>query len=86
MRKYLVINHLTTLSQLLKHRETIIQLLSLLLEKTKSERGYSGTAALVSRVLHTLTTVYPINNHFVNSDQWIDPGRTFDVVRIGGAW
>ncbi|KAF8559342.1 hypothetical protein OG21DRAFT_1402974 [Imleria badia] len=58
---------------LLQHKKTIIQLLSLLLEKTKSERGYSGTAALVSRVLNTLTTVYPINNHFVNSDPWIDP-------------
>ncbi|KAG6381418.1 armadillo-type protein [Boletus reticuloceps] len=58
---------------LLKHKETVIHLLSLLLEKTKSERGYSGTAALVSRVLHTLTTVYPINNHFVNSNQWADP-------------
>ncbi|KAG9314593.1 hypothetical protein JVU11DRAFT_5396 [Chiua virens] len=58
---------------LLEHKETIIQLLLLLLERTKSERGYSGTSALVSRVLHTLTTVYPINNHFVNSDRWLDP-------------
>lgn len=77
------IDHLTTCPQLLKHKETVIQLLLLLLEKTKSERGYSGTAALVSRVLHTLTTVYPINNHFVDSDQWIDPGRNFGLVRVG---
>lgn len=61
--------------QLLKHKETIIQLLSLLLEKTKSERGYSGTGVLVNRVLHTLTTVYPTNNHFVNDDLWAEPGR-----------
>lgn len=86
MRKKFKINHLTTCLQLLKHKETVIQLLSLLLEKTKSERGYSGTAALVSRVLHTLTTVYPINNHFVNSDQWIDSGMSFSVARVGDIW
>ncbi|KAN0100847.1 hypothetical protein V8E55_000831, partial [Tylopilus felleus] len=63
---------------LLKHKETVIRLLSLLLEKTKSERGYSGTAALASRVLHTLTAVYPIHNHFVNGDQWTDPGFNKD--------
>ncbi|KIK95621.1 hypothetical protein PAXRUDRAFT_826811 [Paxillus rubicundulus Ve08.2h10] len=57
---------------LLKHKETIIQLLTLLLEKTKSERGYSGTGVLVSRVLHTLTTVYPINKYFVNNEHWAD--------------
>ncbi|KAF9243864.1 hypothetical protein BU15DRAFT_71975 [Melanogaster broomeanus] len=58
---------------LLRHKETIIQLLTLLLEKTKSERGYTGTGVLVSRVLHTLTTVYPIHNYFVHDDQWTDP-------------
>ncbi|KAH7883839.1 hypothetical protein F5I97DRAFT_1969128 [Phlebopus sp. FC_14] len=81
---------------LLEHKETIVQLLSLLLEKTKNERGYSGTGVLVSRVLHTLTTIYPINSHFVNADQWTEPdfnnshsthwGRLYEAKDVKIAW
>lgn len=62
--------------QLLKHKEDIINLLSLLLNKTKSERGYSGTAAIVSRVMHTLSGVYPTDNRFVDGDLWAQSGRS----------
>ncbi|EIW86450.1 hypothetical protein CONPUDRAFT_78796 [Coniophora puteana RWD-64-598 SS2] len=55
---------------LVKHQEDIVGLLSLLVEKTKSERGYSSTGTLVSRVLQSLTSVYPINDRFVNADDW----------------
>ncbi|THH09871.1 hypothetical protein EW145_g1718 [Phellinidium pouzarii] len=55
---------------ILKHRETILDLISVLIEKTKSERGYSGSGRLVSRLLHTLSGVYPINGRFVNTDEW----------------
>ncbi|KIJ68675.1 hypothetical protein HYDPIDRAFT_106916 [Hydnomerulius pinastri MD-312] len=81
---------------LLKQKETVIQLLGLLLEKTKSERGYSGTGVMVSRVLHTLTTVYPTNNHFVNDDQWAESdfnnshstqwGRLYEAKDINIEW
>jgi proteasome activator subunit 4 len=45
-------------------------LLSLLSNKTFSERGYSGTGRLIHRVLSTLVGVYPLNARFVNTDEW----------------
>jgi hypothetical protein len=62
--------------QLLKHRRQIISLLRLLIDKTKSERGYSATGRLLSRVLHTLAGIYPINSRFVNTDEWENPGKS----------
>ena len=61
--------------QLLKHKEEFIELLQLLIDKTKSERGYSGTGRLLHRILHTVAAVYPTNARFVNSDEWDDPGE-----------
>ncbi|KAF9452549.1 hypothetical protein P691DRAFT_696832 [Macrolepiota fuliginosa MF-IS2] len=58
---------------LLKHKDDVISLISLLVEKTKSERGYSGTGRLLTRTLHTLAGVYPLNGHFVNEEEWEDP-------------
>lgn len=58
------------------YRQQIIDVLSLLTEKTKSERGYTGTGRLLNRVLHTLAGVYPLNSRFVNSGEWEDPGAS----------
>ncbi|PAV21860.1 ARM repeat-containing [Pyrrhoderma noxium] len=57
---------------LLKHKDSIIELLILLVDKTKSERGYSGTGRLITRLLNTISAAYPINSRFVNSDEWND--------------
>ncbi|KAI0961210.1 hypothetical protein AcV7_000369 [Taiwanofungus camphoratus] len=58
---------------LLKYRRQLIELLSILIDKTKSERGYSGTGRLISRVLSTLASVYPLNARFLNSAEWDEP-------------
>jgi proteasome activator subunit 4 len=58
-----------------KDKKKIIDLLALLINKTKSERGYSGAGRLLARVLHTLAGVYPLNGRFVNTDEWEDPGK-----------
>ncbi len=47
-----------------------MELLSLLADKTFSERGYSGTGRLIQRVLNTLVGVYPLHARFVNTDEW----------------
>jgi hypothetical protein len=51
-----------------------MELLSLLTDKTFSERGYSGTGRLIQRVLNTLVGVYPLNARFVNTDVWNSEG------------
>ncbi|KAH9937428.1 ARM repeat-containing protein [Fomitopsis serialis] len=55
---------------LLKYKPEILALTSLLVEKTKSERGYSSSGRLLNRILSTLTTVYPVNNRCVNTKDW----------------
>lgn len=56
-----------------------MELLSLLADKTFSERGYGGTGRLIQRVLNTLVGVYPLNARFVNTDVWNSEGMYFKV-------
>ncbi|KAG6910583.1 hypothetical protein DXG01_009534 [Tephrocybe rancida] len=63
---------------LLKYKQQILSLLVLLVEKTKSERGYTSTGRLITRTLHTLAEAYPTNSRFVNSDDWDDPAFNKD--------
>ncbi|KAF5377581.1 hypothetical protein D9615_005140 [Tricholomella constricta] len=58
---------------LLKYKEQILNLIILLVDKTKSERGYTSTSRLISRTIHTLAEAYPTNSRFVNSSEWDDP-------------
>ncbi|KAL0563362.1 Proteasome activator BLM10, partial [Marasmius crinis-equi] len=55
---------------LVKKKDQLIDLVLLLIDKTKSERGYSNTAQLITRILHTLVGVYPLNSRFVNDKEW----------------
>ncbi|KAJ7630604.1 hypothetical protein FB45DRAFT_746590 [Roridomyces roridus] len=57
----------------LKYREQVLGLLSLLVDKTKGERGYSGTGRLLGRILHNVAGTYPLNSRFVNHSEWVDP-------------
>ena len=63
-----------TFFQLLQYKDDILKLVSLLVDKTLSERGYTSTGRLIARILNTVTGVHPINSRFVNSDEWDDPG------------
>lgn len=67
---------LTDLSQLLTHKEKILGLLKLLVEKTKSERGYTGTGRLITRILNTIGGTYPLNSRFMNTEEWDDPSTS----------
>lgn len=69
--------------QLLQHKAEIMSLLSLLVDKTLSERGYTGTGRLITRILNTITGIHPINTRFVNTDEWEDPSAiTFLICRM----
>lgn len=74
--------YLTSWLQLLKHKDQIIEVLSLLVEKTLSERGYGGSARLIARIMATLTGVYPLDSRFVNTDEWNDPGTRVIVTIV----
>lgn len=63
-------------AQLLKYRRQILDLMVLLVDKTKSERGYTSTGRLITRALHTVAETYPTNSRFVNTDEWNDPGTS----------
>lgn len=57
------------------HKQTLLDLFNLLIEKTKSKRGYSTIGGIVSHLLSTLTGIYPLNTRFVNSDEWESLGQ-----------
>ncbi|KAL0950801.1 hypothetical protein HGRIS_007566 [Hohenbuehelia grisea] len=81
---------------LLQYKAQITSIITLLVDKTKSERGYSSAGRLITRVLHTLVGVYPINSRFVNSDEWEDPkfaanhnlhwGKLYDAKDVTVEW
>ncbi|KDQ20580.1 hypothetical protein BOTBODRAFT_169318 [Botryobasidium botryosum FD-172 SS1] len=70
--------------ELLKYKQDILELIHLLVEKTKSERGYSGSARLVGRVLQSLTGIYPLASRFVNKDEWEDENFAREHHRYWG--
>lgn len=53
----------------------MLELVNLLIDKTKSERGYSSAGRLLTRLLHTLSGVYPLNSRFVNTSEWESEGK-----------
>lgn len=71
----------TKRTQTLKYKDELLDLFILLRDKTFSKRGYSWSGKLLSSLLLTLTHTYPLENKFVNPDEWnsegdggLDPG------------
>jgi proteasome activator subunit 4 len=62
--------------QLLTYKQQILKLLKLLVEKTKSERGYTGTGRLITRILNTIGDTYPLKSRFLNTEEWDDPSTS----------
>ncbi|KAI5124439.1 hypothetical protein M0805_008323 [Coniferiporia weirii] len=54
----------------LKYSKELLDLFHVLRDKTFSKRGYSWSGKLLSSVLLTLTHTYPLENKFVNPDEW----------------
>ena len=66
-----------TTAQVLKHKATIMELLICLARHAKNERGYSGASRLLTRLLHNIGAVYPVDERFVNKIEWESQG-TFE--------
>ncbi|CCM01635.1 uncharacterized protein FIBRA_03696 [Fibroporia radiculosa] len=69
---------------LIKYKPQLLELVLLLIEKTKSERGYTSTGRLINRILYTLTSIYPINSRFVDADEWNNPDFDQDHIAHWG--
>ena len=61
--------------QLLPYKAQILRLMRILVDSTKSERGYTGTGRLITRILNTIGNTYPLNTRFVNTADWNDPSK-----------
>ncbi|CAE6462385.1 unnamed protein product [Rhizoctonia solani] len=59
--------------ELLDHKEDILKLFKLLIQHCYNERGYSGTGRIISKIMHTLTSIYPLHSYFLNVDDWYSP-------------
>jgi hypothetical protein len=66
---------IVAIHQLTTHKQSLLDLFNLLIEKTKSKRGYSTTGGILSHLLSTLTGTYPLDTRFVNSEEWDSPGQ-----------
>lgn len=73
--------------QALKYKEELLDLLKYLYKKTLSKRGFSSTGKLLASTLLTLTHTYPLENKFVNPDEWNSSGRyLLFPSRLGSQW
>ncbi|KAJ7462702.1 hypothetical protein B0H11DRAFT_2310714 [Mycena galericulata] len=54
----------------LPYKDELISLLKLLHEKTFSNRGFAWSGKLLCNTLLTMTHTYPLENKFVNPDEW----------------
>jgi proteasome activator subunit 4 len=51
-------------------------------DKTLSKRGFSWTGKLLSSLLFTLSHTYPLENKFVNAEEWNSDGTIFLSVPL----
>jgi proteasome activator subunit 4 len=63
----------------IQHKEELLLLLRLLRDKTFSKRGFSWTGKLLSSMLLTLTHTYPLENKFVNPEEWNSEGKSYVI-------
>ncbi|PWN45808.1 hypothetical protein IE81DRAFT_319641 [Ceraceosorus guamensis] len=55
---------------LLKYRDRLLKVLSIVLDRARSERGYVLASAVLSRVLNACLTIYPISTRNWNPEMW----------------
>lgn len=57
-----------------------MKLFGVLRNKTFSKPGYLRSGKLLTNVLLTLTHTYPMDNRFVNPDEWHSDGEWSNLV------
>ncbi|KAI0001825.1 hypothetical protein BJV77DRAFT_16959 [Russula vinacea] len=69
---------------ILKHKGRFVPLFKRLRDKTFSKRGFSWSGKLLSSLLLTLTHTYPLEDKFVNLDEWDSEDFRFDHHKYWG--
>jgi proteasome activator subunit 4 len=67
--------------KVIKYRDDFLSLFRLLRDKTFSKRGFSWSGKLLSSALLTLTHTYPLENKFVNPEEWASEGDHYYSAR-----
>lgn len=83
-------------TSLLNYKDDLIDLLKLIVDSCKSERGYVWVSQVVQRIFQTLTCNYVTSSRFVNSDEWNSPsfarnhinqwGKLYDSEQVKIDW
>jgi len=63
--------------KVIKYRDDFLSLFRLLRDKTFSKRGFSWSGKLLSSTLLTLTHTYPLENKFVNPEEWASESKHY---------
>ena len=56
---------------ILKYKDQIIPLLQILRRKTYAQRGFTWSGRFLSSLLLTLTHTYPLEDRFMNPEEWV---------------
>lgn len=61
--------------KVLKYRDELSNILSVLHRKTFAKRGFSYTGKLLYSLLDTMTQYYTLEDRFVNPQEWESSGK-----------
>lgn len=61
--------------EILPYKDELKSLLLLLVDKTYSKRGFQWASRLFYSILLACTNTHPLEDRFVNPDEWNGPGK-----------
>jgi hypothetical protein len=60
--------------EILPYKAELKDVMLLLVDKTFSKRGYQWASRLLYSIILACTNTYPLDDRFVNADEWNSPG------------
>lgn len=63
--------------EILVYKQEFMDIIKLLVDKTYSKRGYQWASRLLYSILLACTNTYPLDDRFVNVDEWHSPGKNY---------
>lgn len=60
--------------EILPYKTELKDIMLLLVDKMYSKRGYQWASRLLYSIILACTNTYPLDDRFVNADEWNSPG------------